>query len=430
MVYALADCNNFFCSCERIFRPDLVGKPVVVLSNNDGCVIALSNESKALGIKMGAPFYQVKDRLEREGVAVFSSNYTLYGDISRRVMSLLSRYTPCLDVYSIDEAFLDLDGIDDVGSYCRNMVAYITKAIGMPLSMGVAPTKTLAKMASKFAKKYPGYKGVCVIDSDEKRLKALSMFDVEDVWGIGRRHAKRLKALGVMTAYDFIQRPASWVKSKMAVTGLRTWQELRGIDCISVDELPHKKTICTSRSLPGMGLQDLKEVEEAVANHAAMCAKKLREQRTMCRSLLAFAHTSMFNTNLPCDYFQATVTFPVATNSTTEIVEAAVESLRRHWKQRPYLLGVKDGYGYLYKKAGAIVSDIVPQECVQGSLFDTIDRDKQRRLMESIDLINSRNGYNTVRAAVQGYSSKWHLECSYISRQYTTNLAHIITVKA
>lgn len=428
-MYGLVDCNNFYCSCERIFHPDLVGKPVVVLSNNDGCVIARSNESKALGYKMGDPFYQVKERLQRDGVAVFSSNYTLYGDISRRVMSLISRYTPRIDVYSIDEAFMDLNGIPDVGEYCRKMVARIGKSTGMPVSVGVAPTKTLAKMASKFAKKYPGYRGVCVIDTEEKREKALRMFDVEDVWGIGRRHAKRLKGIGALTAYDFTQKPASWVKSTMAVTGLRTWQELRGVDCISVDELPQKKSICTSRSLPGIGLQELKDVEEAVANHAAMCAKKLREQGTACRTMLVFAHTSMFNTSLPRDYFQGVVTFPVATSSITEIVEAAVEALRGHWWRRPYLLGVKDGYGYYYKKAGVIVSDIVPQECVQNSLFDTVDRDKQRRLSQAIDAINRMNGYNTVRAAVQGYSSAWHLENAYISRQYTTNLDHIIRVK-
>lgn len=426
----LADCNNFYCSCERIFHPDLVGKPVVVLSNNDGCIIARSNESKALGLDMGAPFYQVKDRLEREGVAVFSSNYTLYGDISRRVMSILSRYTPRIDVYSIDEAFLDLDGIPDVGEYCRRMVAYVGKATGMPVSVGVAPTKTLAKVASKYAKKYPGYRGVCVIDSDDKREKALRLCDIADVWGIGRRHAKRLKDIGVRTAYDFTLKPASWVKANMAVTGLRTWHELRGTGCISVDELPRKKSICTSRSLPGIGLQELSHVEEALANHAAMCAKKLREQGSACRTMLAFAHTSMFNTSLPRDYFQGIVTFPVATNSLTEIVEGAVESLRRHWRGRPYLMGVKDGYGYFYKKAGVIVSDIVPEDCVQGSLFDRIDRDRQRRLTEAIDAINRRNGYNTVRAAVQGYSGAWHLQRSYISRQYTTNLDHIITVKA
>lgn len=401
-----------------------------MLSNNDGCIIARSNESKALGFKMGEPFYQVKGRLEQEGVAVFSSNYTLYGDISRRVMSLLSRYTPHLDIYSIDEAFMDLDGVaDDVGRYCRDVVAYVTRATGMPVSMGVGPNKTLAKMACLFAKKYPGYKGVCIIDDDEKRIKALKQCEIRDVWGIGRRHAKRLEGIGVRTAYDFVQKPASWVKAAMAITGLGTWQELRGLDCIKIDQLPHKKSICTSRSLPGHGLESLKDIEEAVANHTATCAKKLREQKCACGTMMVFAHTSMFQTNLPRDYFQATVTFPVATNSLTEMVDAAIRCLRRHWSQRPYLLGVRDGYGYFYKKAGVIVSDIVPQDCVQGSLFDHVDREKQRRLMQSVDSINRRNGCNAVRSAVQGYSGAWHLQRAYISRQYTTNLAHIIRVK-
>ena len=208
-LFGLADCNNFYCSCERVFHPDLIGKPVVVLSNNDGCVIARSEESKALGIKMGDVFYQVKDKLEQNDVAVFSSNYNLYGDMSRRVMSLLSQYSPKVDVYSIDEAFLDLSGMgtpEQLTDYCRKMVRHIGKGTGIPISLGIAPTKTLAKMASKFAKKYKGYESVCLIDTDEKREKALNLFPVEDVWGIGYRHSKKLEYVGVRTAWDFTQK--------------------------------------------------------------------------------------------------------------------------------------------------------------------------------------------------------------------------------
>ena len=214
-LFGLADCNNFYCSCERLFHPDLIGKPVVVLSNNDGCVIARSEESKALGIQMGDVFYQVKDKLEQNDVAVFSSNYNLYGDMSRRVMSLLSRYSPKVDVYSIDEAFLDLTGMgttESLTAYCKKMVRHIGKGTGIPISLGVAPTKTLAKMASKFAKKYKGYEGVCLIDTDEKREKALKLFEVGDIWGIGHRSVEKLHYYGVHTAWDLTQKSESWVR--------------------------------------------------------------------------------------------------------------------------------------------------------------------------------------------------------------------------
>lgn len=421
MLYGLVDCNNFFCSCERVFHPDLVGRPVVVLSNNDGCVVARSNESKALGLKMGDPFFQVKPILEANDVAVFSSNYNLYGDMSRRVMSLLSRYTPHIEVYSIDEAFLDMTGMPDLANYARDMVAYVSRGTGIPVSMGIAPTKTLAKMACRYAKKYPGYRGVCIIDNDEKRIKALQLFDIEDVWGIGHRYARKLKACGVNTAYDFTLKSADWVQRMMTVVGLRTWRELRGDDCISIEELPHKKSICTSRSFADSGLDQLKDVEEAVANHAAKCCRKLREQRTRCATLMVFAHTSMFNENAPKDYIQALWKFDVATNSLTEMVTAATTLLRRHWK--------RDGI-FRYKRAGVVIWDIAPAEILQGSLFDTIDRDKQERLMQSIDRINHANGHNQIRTAVQGYSKKWHLKKEYISRQYTTNLRDVVLLVA
>lgn len=421
MLYGLVDCNNFFCSCERVFHPDLCGRPVVVLSNNDGCVIARSEESKALGVKMGAPFYQVKDMLESRGVAVFSSNYNLYGDMSRRVMGLLSRFAPRIEVYSIDEAFVDLTGMPEVSERCRALVAGISKGTGIPVSMGVAPTRTLAKVACKFAKKYPGYRGVCIIDTDERREAALRLFDIADVWGIGRRHAARLKGLRVSTAYDFTQHTAEWVRARFAVTGLRTWKELRGEDCISIDNLPHKQTICTSRSFAGQGLNLLADVEEAVANHAAQCCRKLREQHTACGCLTIFAHTSMFNEHLPSDYIQADWRFAVATDSLSEIVEAAVELLRRHWKA--------DG-AYRYKRAGVIAWNITPACEVQGSLFDEVDRGKQARLMRSIDKINHTYGHAQVRMAVQGYSKRWHLKTEHLSGQYTTDLSQSILIHA
>ena len=423
-LFGLADCNNFYCSCERVFHPDLRNKPVVVLSNNDGCIIARSEESKALGIKMGEPFYQVKERLEQNDVAVFSSNYNLYGDMSRRVMSLLSTYTPRLDIYSVDEAFLDFSGMDDTEhlvKYCRQMVKSITKGTGIPISLGIAPTKTLAKMASKFAKKYKGYENVCLIDTDEKREKALRLFEIGDVWGIGHRHTQKLAYHGIKTAWDFIQKSESWVRKEMTVTGVRTWKELQGESCISIEELPHKKSICTSRSFPEQGLNQLNHVEEAVANFAAQCSRKLREQHTVCQSITVFAYTSRFRTDIPQDYISRTLHLQVPTNDHQELVAIAVRLLRDGWKHDA---------GYWYKKAGVIAWNICRDEAIQGSLFDTVNREKQKALAKAIDEINRKNGHNTIRVAVQGYDKKWHLKNEYVSKQYTTNINDIIVVKA
>ena len=422
---ALADCNNFFVSCERVFRPDLRNTPCVVLSNNDGCVIARSNEAKALGIKMGAPFYQVRELLEKNSVAVFISNYVLYGDMSRRVITLLSAYTPKLDIYSIDEAFMDFSGMGTAETllpYARDMVRHITKGTGIPISLGIAPTKTLAKMASKFAKKYKGYHSVCMIDSDEKRKKALKLFDIADVWGIGRRIAVRLKSIGVETAWDFVQKSESWVRRELTVTGVRTWKELRGEDCISIEELPNKKSICTSRSFPDKGLNNIETLEEAIANFASHCSRKLKEDRSVCRAMTVFAYTSRFRNDLPSDYLQANVYFPVPTNDVMELVSGAVKTLRDKWHS---------GTGcYYYKKAGVIVWDICNDSAVQGDLFDTVDREKRTALAKAIDEINRKNGFNAVRMAVQGYDMKWRLKCEHVSKRFTTNINEIIDVHA
>lgn len=423
-LFGLADCNNFYCSCERVFHPDLRNKPVVVLSNNDGCIIARSEESKSLGIKMGEPFYQVKELLEKNDVAVFSSNYNLYGDMSRRVMSLLSTYTPKLDIYSIDEAFLDLGGMGDAEyliKYCKGMVKSIGKGTGIPISLGIAPTKTLAKMASKFAKKYKGYGGVCLIDTDEKREKALKLFDIGDVWGIGYQHSKKLAYHGIKTAWDITRKSESWVRKEMTVTGVRTWKELNGESCISIEELPHKKSICTSRSFSGQGLNQLNDVEEAVANFAAQCSRKLKEQHTVCQSITVFAHTSRFRMDVPQDYIYRSGNFPVPTNNHQEIVSMAVRMLRDAWKNDEC---------YWYKKSGVIVWNICKDEAIQGNLFDTVNREKQAALAKAIDEINRKNGHNTIRVAVQGFEKKWHLKNEYISKQYTTNLDDVIVVKA
>ena len=421
--FGLADCNNFYCSCERVFHPDLRYKPVIVLSNNDGCVVARSEESKKLGIKMGVPFYQIRELVEKNNVAVFSSNYNLYGDMSRRVMSLLSSFFPKINIYSIDEAFIDLSEIEDIGclvGISHKAVKSINKGVGIPVSLGIAPTKTLAKMASVFAKKHKGYNGVCIIDTDEKREKALKLFPVGDVWGIGRKHSKRLEYYGVKTAWDFTQKSEGWVRKEMSITGLRTWKELRGVSCIEAEDALYKKSICTSRSFPNHGLNRVEDVEEAVANFAAQCSKKLREQHTVCQSIIVFAYTSRFRDDMPRNYIHEIINLDVPTNDIQEIVSKSVQALKRNWKTGTYY----------YKKAGVVVCNISEDNAVQGSLFDTVDREKQSALSKIVDEINLRNGHDTVRVAVQGYNNNWHIKNEYISKQYTTNIKDILVVKA
>lgn len=422
-MFGLVDCNNFYCSCERVFNPGLRTSPVVVLSNNDGCVIARSNEAKALGIEMGTPFYQAKEMLEINKVAVFSSNYALYGDMSRRVMMLLSEFTPDLTQYSIDEAFIDLSGMgsgDELQAYGKRIVQCIGKGTGIPVTLGIAPTKTLAKVASRYGKKYKGYGGVCLIDTEEKRVKALQGLDISEVWGIGKRTARKLEYYGIKTAWDFTEWTESRVRHLLTVTGVRTWRELRGENCIDISELPQKQSICTSRSFPDGGLSALSVLEEAVANFAASCSRKLREQRSCCRSMTVFAHTSRFRTDVPGHLINRTVMLPVPTADLQELVSQAVQALRSEW------LGDNK---HLYKKAGVIVWDICPDSAIQTVLFDPIDRNKQARLAAAIDAINRKNGFNTVKVAVQGSDKRWHLKCEHKSGRFTTNLAEVIKIK-
>lgn len=414
-MYGLLDCNNFYASCERVFNPSLNGKPVVVLSNNDGCVIARSNEAKALGIKMGIPAYQIKDLVSNHGVAVFSSNYTLYGDMSGRVMSMLAELSPEIEIYSIDEAFLNLHGIRDLDIIGRKMVDRVTRGTGIPVSLGVAPTKTLAKIANKFAKKYPAYNQLCIIDSEEKRIKALQLTEIGDVWGIGRRQAAKLQKEGIKTAYDFTRISGSWVRKNMTVVGERTWKELQGISCIDMETAPPaKKQICTSRSF-GKMLTDIETISEAIASHASTCAKKLRHQHSYASSLMVFIHTNNFREDLPQYWRNIVLHFPVPTNDTQEIVRYALSGLKSIFLN-----------GYQYKKAGVIITEIT--EGAQLGLFDRVDRDKQERLMQAIDKINGEHG-NNIKLAVQGTGRGWKLKQEQLSGHYTTNLNQIINIK-
>ena len=420
-LYGLADCNNFFVSCERVFRPELNGKPVVVLSNNDGCVISRSNEAKSLGIKMGVPLFQIRKEIEKYDITVFSSNYVLYGDMSRRVMSLLSCYTPKLDQYSIDEAFIDFSDMGDtqyLQNYGQQIVSTIKKGTGIPISLGIAPTRTLAKVASKFAKKYKGYHGCCIIDTDEKRQKAIELFEVGDVFGIGRKMNEHLSKYGIRTAADFTRLDGEWVRSAFSITGYRTWRELRGEACISLDELPAKKSICVSRSFADEGITDKQKLEEAVANFASDCARKLREQKSLCRQMTVFAFTSRFRTDLPQDFINHNIRLGISTNDSSEIIKAAIDGLRANYR---------DG-NFAYKKAGVILWDIVQANAVQYNLFDTRNRSKLSALQQTIDDINRNNGQGTVRNAIQG-SDRLNIKREHLSPQYTTDWNDIMVVK-
>lgn len=446
----LADCNNFYCSCERVFRPDLIEKPVVVLSNNDGCVIARSEEAKALGYKMGDPFYQVKEKLEAEGVAIFSSNYTLYGSLSNRVMSMLSHYSPHIDQYSIDESFFDVDqsmaerffqdNLKENDTFLNNesllhqygarISADVLRAVGIPISIGIAETKTLAKIGSKFAKKYKGYQGCCLIDTDERRHKALSLFPIEDVWGIGRQISRKLDYMGIRTAAQFADKKESWVRSHFNITTVRTWKELNGESCISIEELPQKKSICTSRSFANEGITDKNVIEEAVANFAVCCTEKLRRQGSVCQGITVFAWTSRFNEHVPEYTIHDSLTLPIATNAQEEIVGAALTILRAKYP-KPMADSRPDcpDMSFHFKKAGVILWQISPDHPRQQDLFDPIDRSKQKKLMEAIDAINRKNGYGTIRQAIQGTDCRFDLKREYMSKQFTTNIHDILKVK-
>ncbi len=418
-MFAIVDGNNFYASCERVFQPGLRNVPIVVLSNNDGCIVARSNEAKALGFQMGEPIFKLEELVEKNNVAVFSSNYALYGDISRRVMSILHGFVQDMEVYSIDESFLSFHGFENYNlyEYGQKIVKTVTKGTGIPVSMGVAGTKTLAKVASKYAKKYKGYKGVCIIDSELKRIKALQQFDIGDVWGIGRRHQKKMEYYGIKTAYDFTQRSESWVRKLMTVTGVRTWKELQGIPVFGLESgVPDKKTIRTSRSFGEM-IGDFDTLMEAVANFAASCARKLRAQHSCTSALQVFIYTNRFRTDLPQMYQSQIVTLPMATNDASELIHYARKALQNIYRE-----------GYLYKKAGVIVADLVKESSVQLNIFDERDRGKRQKLLNVMDVITQKYGPRLLKIATQGEGRKWKLKNEHISKRYTTNMDDLIEI--
>lgn len=398
-MYGIIDCDNCFVSCERVFRPDLEGKPVVVLSNNDGCVVARSNEAKQLGIKAGMPYFKLQEQFPNQKIAVFSSNYELYGELTGRIVSIIRKEAPEYFRYSIDECFVYLDGMEQINlkEWGENLHRRVLRSVGMPVSIGIAPNKTLAKIASHYAKHYPGYRHCSLIDSDEKRIKALKLFPIEDVWGIGHRYAARLKEHGINTAYEFATHPQSWVRATLRnIVVERTWRELNGEDCVPNEQLAAKKSICTSRSFASM-ISDLDQLRTHVSNYAVRCAEKLRQQGSVAGIVALFLNTNPFREDLPqyWNFQEQRLITPTAT--TTTIVQTAAHLLEQLY--RP---------GYKYKKAGVIVMGIGPNSPVQPDLFDTNAEQFQRmrRLDAVIDRINRVQGTETIVLGAQQYTSR------------------------
>lgn len=418
-MFALVDCNNFYASCERVFRPDLNGVPIVVLSNNDGCVIARSNEAKAAGVPMAAPAYQFESLFKEKGIEVFSANFPLYGDMSNRVMNVLADYTPEMEIYSIDEAFLNLSGFErnDLREYGESMRKKVVKWTGIPISVGIAPTKALAKAANRIAKKFSERtKGVYVIDSEEKRIKALKWLKIEDVWGIGRQHAKRLQAQKVLTAYDFCQLPEAWVKKNMAVVGLRLKMDLQGIPTLTMEEYQPKKSIATTRTFE-TDYTKLEELSERITTFASSCAEKLRQQKSCCQSVMVYILTNRHRTEAAQYFRNIVVQMPYATNSTIEIVRYAHQALQQIYKS-----------GYRYKKAGVILQDFTPEDAQQTTLFESRDL-RHIPLMQAVDQLNSRYGQQKIRLASQDLKRVWKMRQERLSPRYTTKLEEVIRVK-
>lgn len=419
-MFALVDCNNFYASCERVFRPDLNSKPIVVLSNNDGCVIARSNEAKTIGIPMGAPAFKYQTLFNQHKVNVFSANFALYGDLSMRVMNMLSTYCPEIEIYSIDEAFLDFSGYDyhDLTKLGKEIVTNVHKCTGIPVSIGFAETKTLAKAANRVAKKYPRQtSGVHFIDNDEKRIKALKWLKVEDIWGIGRQLSKKLNSIGVNTAYEFTQLPDDYVRYKMSIVELRLKNELSGTSILAIEKKQAKKNIATTRSFE-KNYTTFEELGERIVTFSVTCAEKLRRQKSCCTSLMVFIHTNGFRKEMPQYSRNIVMKLPFATNSGIEIAKFALQGLKKIYKE-----------GYLYKKAGIIVMDFCPENEVQHSLFEN-SNPKHKILMKAMDSINTRIGQQKIKLGSQDRDRIWKMKQERLSPRYTTKFSEIIIINS
>lgn len=408
---ALVDCNNFYASCERVFNPRLEGVPIVVLSNNDGMIVARSNEAKALGIKMGEPLFKVEDIVRKHGVKVFSSNYTLYGDLSHRVMMTLEQFSPNVEIYSIDEAFIDLSGFDykDLDAYGREIRATVKKWTGLPVSIGIADTKTLAKIANHRAKKDTRHKGVLNVAGQKDVSEYLKATEVSDVWGIGPQYTKLLNARQIFDAYELSRANDKWVKKNMTIMGLRTVFELRGIPCIEIESVrPAKKAIVSSRSF-GKTTASKKDVKESVAYFTTIASEKMRRQRSTATVLMVFLRTNPFKTT-PQYHNGVQIQLPVPTDATSELISYAMKGVEQIFRE-----------GFQYHKVGVMLTGFVPNTRTQMSLFDKMDRTKLAKVTKTVDQINMELGAGTVHYAATGVKREWKTKAEKRSPRYTTS---------
>ncbi|MDD2985476.1 Y-family DNA polymerase [Flavobacterium sp.] len=419
-MYALVDCNNFYASCERVFQPQLNGKPIVILSNNDGCIISRSDEAKALGIPMGAPEFKFRDQLKQHNITVFSSNYALYGDLSSRVMAILGQFTPNLEVYSIDEAFLNFDGmkIDDYQQYGLEIKKRTLKWLSIPVSVGFAPTKALAKVANKIARKFPKETlGSYVVDSDEKRIKGLKWTKIEDVWGIGFRLSKKMKAQLIFTAYDFtLPHHEAFIKKVMGVVGVRLRYELLGQSVLELEEPKTRKNIAITRSFDG-NITTFDEMKERVSTFATVCAEKLRSQQSCCHQITLYLRKDHYKITSDRYHFYQTETLPFASNSSLTLSNTAIKMLKKLFKE-----------GEIYKKAGVIVGQLIPQDQKQFQLFDE-ENPKHQKLMQVMDAHYKKTGERKIRLGSQDLQRTWKMKQNHLSPKYTTNIRDIMKVK-
>ena len=406
-VFALVDCNNFYVSCERVFNPRLQDRPVIVLSNNDGCVVARSNEAKQLGIGMGVPAFEIADLLKKHNVLALSSNYTLYADMSSRVMEVISTFTPQMEVYSIDEAFLNLAGISSsLADYGHQMRQTVKKWTGIPVSIGIGNTKTLAKIANHISKRSSQVDGVLDLTGAANLEEVLAEVPVEKVWGVGIRSTIKLKRAGITTALDLSKADIGWIRSCFGVVGVRTVYELQGICCYQLEHNPPaQKSIIVSRMF-GEPIEDIERLKEAAAAYAARAGEKLREQKLAAGAMSVFVTTSRFIRNR---YFNShTTDFAISTNDTTELIRAAVSSIDKLYRKN-----------YQFKKCGVILIGLVPENRLQRGLFDNAEREKSTRLMRAIDAINAKVS-SPVRWAAEGIDQHWQVKFKRRSKRYTT----------
>ena len=416
-MYALVDCNSFYASCEKVFKPELWKKPVVVLSNNDGCIIARSSEAKALGVRMGEPYFKRKQFFTKNDITAFSANFTLYGDLSERVMHILGNFTSNIEVYSIDESFLDLHGFDNLENYGEKIKDTVLKQIGILVGVGIAPTKTLAKLANYITKKQSQYNGCCYLKDMETVDRICGNIPIDEVWGIGNRYANMLAQNKVKTVAEFKALPEKWVYKKMTVTGLRTYRELHGKPSISMeDAVPPKKAICTSRSF-GKSLQKFEDIEEALCTFGANAARKLRKQKGCTSIISVFLETNPFQLGTPQYNNSQRICLPYPTDSTLIINQYACYALKKIFRK-----------GYQYKKTGILLTDFTPRQEQQLDLFSTFSIPKHRQAMDACDQLMQKYGARIIKTAREGTHEPFKMRQQNLSDRYTTRMSEILKI--